>query len=111
MGWCEMKETLFFKAFFKKYLSVYLFGSVKCWFQHVGSSWRHAGSSVVAHSFSSFEAHRLSCGEWARLPCGMWNLSSLTRDQTHVPSIERRFLITGPLGQSPKKNFNRKIDR
>ena len=64
----------------------------------------------MAHSFSSFEAHRLSCGEWARLPCGMWNLSSLTRDQTHVPSIERRFLITGPLGQSPKKNFNRKID-
>ena len=52
-------------------------------------------------------AHRLSCGEWAQLPCGMWNLSSLTRDQTHVPSIERRFLITGPLGQSQKKNFNK----
>ena len=80
----------------------------------------------MAHSFSSCDtyslveahrlscdthslvvAHRLSCGEWARLPCGMWNLSSLTRDRTHIPSIARRFLITGPLGQSQKKNFNK----
>ena len=29
---------------------------------------------------------------WAYLPCGMWDLSSLTRDRTHVPCIGRRIL-------------------
>ena len=38
-------------------------------------------------------AHRLiSCGAWAQLPHGMWDLSSLTRDRTHVPCIGRWIL-------------------
>ena len=34
----------------------------------------------------------LSCGRWdrgAQLPQGMWDLSSLARDGTHIPCIER----------------------
>ena len=31
-----------------------------------------------------------SCGVWALLPRGMWDLSSLTRDQTHVPWTGRQ---------------------
>ena len=30
----------------------------------------------------------------------MWDLSSLTRDQTCIPALQGRFLITGPLGES-----------
>ena len=30
-----------------------------------------------------------SCGAWAYLSSGMWDLSSQTRNQTHVPSIAR----------------------
>ena len=30
----------------------------------------------------------------------MWGLSSLTRDQTCIPALQGRFLVTGPLGQS-----------
>jgi len=30
----------------------------------------------------------------------MWDLSSLTRGQTHVPTLEGRFLTTGPPGKS-----------
>ena len=31
---------------------------------------------------------------------GKWDLSSPTRDQTHVPALEGRFLTTGPPGTS-----------
>ena len=40
------------------------------------SSYKHVGSVV--------EVHRL------KLPLSMWDLSSLTRDQTHVPCIGRQ---------------------
>ena len=33
-----------------------------------------------------------SCGKQAWLLCGMWDLSSLTRDQTHIPCIRRKIL-------------------
>ena len=33
-----------------------------------------------------------SCGPWVKLPWVMWDLSSLTRDQTHVLSIGRQIL-------------------
>ena len=31
-----------------------------------------------------------SCGGWAYLPCNMWDLSSPTRDRTHIPCVGRR---------------------
>ena len=33
-----------------------------------------------------------SCGAWASLPRGMWDLSSLTKDRTHVLCIRRQIL-------------------
>ena len=48
------------------------------------SSWRSV-SLVEARGLSS-------CGAWAQLPHGMWDLSSLTRDQTHIPCIGRWIL-------------------
>jgi len=47
-------------------------------------SWCTA-SLVVAYRLSS-------CGAWAYLPCGMWELSSPTRDWTHIPCIARQIL-------------------
>ena len=44
-----------------------------------------------------------SCSLWAYLPCGMCSLSSLTRDQTHVPG---RFLTIGPLREVLRYNLN-----
>ena len=40
----------------------------------------------LAASGSFIEAYWLlsSCGTWAQLPRGMWDLSSLTRDRTHI---------------------------
>ena len=57
-----------------------------------------AGSVVAVCGLSS-------CGTWAQLPCGMWDLSSLTRDQTRIPSLEGGFLTTGPPGKSPIQPF------
>ena len=52
----------------------------------------HVGS-VVCGTRALVEALELSsCGVQAQLPCGMWDLSSLTRDRTHVPCIARRIL-------------------
>ena len=33
-------------------------------------------------------------------PGGMWDLSSPTRDQTHIPVLEGEVLTTGPPGKS-----------
>ena len=44
-----------------------------------------AGSSLQHTGFSS-------CGAQAKLPCSMWNLSSLTRDRSHIPCIGRWIL-------------------
>ena len=33
-----------------------------------------------------------SCGGWALLLCSIWNVSTLTRDQTHLPCIARWIL-------------------
>ena len=43
-----------------------------------GSSLRHVGFS--------------SCSMWALLPHSVWDLSSLTRDRTHIPCIGRWIL-------------------
>ena len=50
-----------------------------------------------ASSFSA--AHRLSSwGAWAWLRCSVWDLSSLTRDRTHLPCTGRQILNPGPRG-------------
>ena len=48
----------------------------------IGSSLRQAGSFLAVHGLSS-------CGMWARLLPEMWDLSSQTRDGTHVPAVTR----------------------
>ena len=44
------------------------------------------------HTRSSVASVFSSCGPWAWLPDGMWDLSSLTKDRTHVPCIGRQIL-------------------
>ena len=39
------------------------------------------------------------------MPRGMWGLNSLTRNGTHVPSLEGGFLTTGPPGKSCVRIF------
>ena len=54
----------------------------------VAASWIFrcgARTLVVAHELCSY-------GMRAQLLCGMWDLSSLTRDQTHIPCIARQLL-------------------
>ena len=46
-----------------------------------------------------------SCGVLVYLPWGMWDLSSPTRDQSHVPALEGRFLTTGQPAKSPHLLF------
>ena len=58
-----------------------------CLHQFSGASW---GISVAVLRFSN-------CTARAWLPLSMWDLSSPTRDQTHVHCIAR---ITGPIGKS-----------
>ena len=62
---------------------------------------------VLKYVFISLAASGLSWGMWdlwcsmqAQSPCGMWDLSSLNRDRTCIPCIER-FLTAGPQGKSP----------
>ena len=38
-------------------------------------------------------------------PGGMWDLSSLPRDQTHLPAPENEVLTSGPPGRAPKHVF------
>ena len=57
--------------------------------------------------FSLAEACGLgSCGVQAWLPQGMWDLSSLTRDQTHVPCIERQVLNHWTTREVPEKRVS-----
>ena len=52
------------------------------------------------------EAHELSsCRMRAQLPRGMWDLSSLTRDRTHIPYIGRRILYHWTTRGVPRPNF------
>ena len=52
-------------------------------------------------------AHRLSsCGTWIWLPQGMWDLSSPTKDRTHVPSIEGQILNRWIAREVPPSHFN-----
>ena len=56
--------------------------SLQLW--HVGS--RARGLCSLRHTGSLVEARKLSsCGTRAQLPCDMRDLSSLTRERTHVP--------------------------
>ena len=45
------------------------------------------------------------CFTYFLAACCMQNLSSLTRDQTHIPCSENRVLTTGPPGNSPHMVF------
>ena len=63
---------------FKKYLFIYS--------SDLSHGTQNAGCLVVARSFS----------------CSTWDLSSLTRDQTHVPGSGRQILKLGPLESSLK---------
>ena len=56
------------------------------------------GSVVVAHGL-------FSCGMRAQQPCDMWDLSSLTRDRTHVPYIGRRILNCWATREVPRVNI------
>ena len=48
------------------------------------------GALSLRHTDSLFAVQGLSsCSTQAELLCGMWDLSSLTRDQTHVLCIAR----------------------
>ena len=58
----------------------------------------HVGSLVEVHELSS-------CGGRAYLPRRMWDLSSPTRDRTHVPALEGGFFTTGPPGSLNKSFF------
>ena len=97
-----------------KLFLVYFFGRVGSQLRHAGFFVVHAGfllwragfpslavacglqgawvlqlccvGSVVCSIQALVEACELSsCGTWAQLPRGMWDLSSLTRDRTHIP--------------------------
>ena len=46
-----------------------------------------------------------SCDMWASLPCGMWDLSSLTRDQTHIPCTRWRILNHWTTREVPEAFF------
>ena len=71
-------------------------------FSSCGVGSRERGLCSLQPMDSLVEAHELSsCGAWALLPCGMWDLSSPTRDRTHVPCIGGGFFTTGPSGKSP----------
>ena len=74
---------------------VFLFSSCGTWAPECGlySLW-YMGSPVEVRGLSS-------CGVWAQLPHGMWDLSSLTRDQTHVPCIGRQSLYHWTTGEVP----------
>ena len=51
------------------------------------------GSVILQHAGSLVKACELnSCGARVQLPHGMWDLSSSTRDRTHIPCIGRWIL-------------------
>ena len=96
------------------FFNIYLFGCIRSQLRHAGSSLWHTGSFVVACRlfvatrgllsscgvWASLQLWRAgsracglsSCGAWSQLPRGMWDLSSPTRDRTHVPCIGRWIL-------------------
>ena len=62
--------------------------------------------SVVCGMWAIVEACELSsCGMRAELPHGMWDLSSLTRDQAHVPCVVRRILCHWTTGEVARDIF------
>ena len=72
--------------------------------QYAGS--RARGLCSLWHTGSLVEACELSsCGARAQLPRGMWDLSSLTRDRTHVPCIGRRILYHWTTREVPSVCF------
>ena len=72
-----------------------------------GFSGARAASVVAARRLSSFGlSDRLShCGAQAQLPRGLWYLSSLTRDQIHVPCIRRQILNHWTTREVPRLSF------
>ena len=74
----------------------------ECMGSVVSSTWalslRHTGSLVEARELNS-------CGERVSLPRGMWDLSSLTRDRTHVPCIGRQILYHWTTREVPQFCF------
>ena len=63
--------------------------------------WLLVSSCEISSWSSLVGAHSLgSCCMWAYLPCDMWDLSFPTRNWTCIPSLQSRFLTTGPPGKS-----------
>ena len=58
-------------------------------------SLRHMDSLLVVQGLSS-------CSTQAELLCGMWDLSSLTRDRSHVLCIARQILNHWPIREVPE---------
>lgn len=58
--------------------SIYLFGRVRSWFGHSGSSLRCTDSVAVA--LGSGVRRPSSCSVWASLPWGVWGLSNQGSD-------------------------------
>ena len=80
---------VFFNIFsFKKIL--FIFGCAGSWLQH-------SGCFFALHGLSS-------CSMQASLPQGTWDLSSLTRDQTHVLCIGRHILNQWTTRKVPRHN-------
>ena len=66
---------------------------------------RAHGLCSLQHTGSLAEACKLNCcGMPALLSCGMWDLSSLTRDQTHIPCIVRWILYHWTTREVPYTN-------
>ena len=88
---CMCNECLFYCLWMQIFVIYYFIyflifihlvvSGLRCIMQDLPS--QHADSPVVAHGLSR-------CDSWSQLPHSMWDLSSLTRDQTHVPCIARQ---------------------
>ena len=110
-GMCSFLLSFFFKNIYLFYFYLFYF---YIWLRQVlvealGIFHCTAGFSLVVACgffFSLVEARGLSsCGMRAYLPRGMWNLSSPTRDRTHVPCIGRRILYHWTTRQVPISSF------
>ena len=63
---------------------MYLFGCIRYYLHH-------AGSFAVAHRLE-LQRVGLAVAVWVQLPQGTWGLSSLARNQTHIPCPARWIL-------------------
>ena len=103
--YCILLFALFLNSVF---FLIYLFGCVESQL-HAGSSLHHTESFAVScESFNccsgsvslwcmGSKAYGLSTCMCAQLIPGMWDLSSLFRDQTHIPCIAKKILNHWPI--------------